>query len=137
VLAREKLGRRHESGLRAGLDGGQHGEEGDQSLAAADVTLQQPHHALGLGHVGRDLRRGEELARRELERQGRQRALLQGTVALGRPAGERAVVMAHQRNRELARQQLVEGEPRARRMRRRQIGFVGRGVHGGERRLPA
>jgi hypothetical protein len=67
--------------------------------------------------------------------QGRQRTLLQGAVALGRPAGERAVVMAHQRNRELARQQLVEGEPRARRMHRRQIGFVGGGVRGRERRF--
>ena len=66
VLAGQELGRRHQRGLRAGLDGGQHGEEGDQRLAAADIALQQPHHALGLGHVGGDLGRGEDLARREL-----------------------------------------------------------------------
>jgi hypothetical protein len=36
--------------------------------------------------------------------------LLQAAVALGRAAGERAVVMAHQRDRELARQQFVERE---------------------------
>ena len=115
VLARQQLGRRHQRGLRARLDRGQHGEEGDQRLAAADIALQQPHHALGLGHVGGDLGGREGLARRQREGQRRQRELLQAAVALGRAAGQRALMMAHQGDRELARQQFVEGEPRPRR----------------------
>ena len=90
MLARQQLGRRHERRLRAGLDADQHGEEGDQRLAAADIALQQPDHALGLGHVGLDLAGREDLAGRQLERQRRQRALLQAAVALGR-RGRRAL----------------------------------------------
>ncbi len=46
MLAREQLGRRHQRGLRAGLDGGGHGEQRDNGLAAADIALQQTQHAL-------------------------------------------------------------------------------------------
>ncbi len=55
VLAREDLGRRHQRGLAARLDGGQHGDERDQRLARADIALQQAHHAGGAGHVADDL----------------------------------------------------------------------------------
>ena len=44
VLAGEDLGRGHHRRLAAGLDGGEHGEEGDQGLAGADVALQQAVH---------------------------------------------------------------------------------------------
>ena len=93
---------------RAGLDGGQHRQERHQRLAAADVALQQADHALGLGHVGGDLGRREGLARRQLEGQGRERALLQAPVAPGRTAGKTAIVMTHHRDGELAREQLVD-----------------------------
>ena len=41
VLAGEDLGRRHQAGLGTRLDGDQHGEQGNDCLAAADVPLQQ------------------------------------------------------------------------------------------------
>ena len=44
VLAGEDLGRGHHRRLAAGLDGGEHGEEGDQRLAGADVALEQAVH---------------------------------------------------------------------------------------------
>ena len=40
VLARQQLGRRHQRGLRSGFDGGGHGEQRDDGLAAADIALQ-------------------------------------------------------------------------------------------------
>ena len=64
MLAGEKLGRRHERGLRAGLDRGRHGEKGDDGLAAADVALQEPQHAVGIGEIGVDLGKRAALARR-------------------------------------------------------------------------
>ena len=57
VLARQDLGRRHQGGLAAGLDRGQHGHQRDHRLAAADVALQQAQHALIARHVGQDLAR--------------------------------------------------------------------------------
>ena len=55
MLTREDFGRRHQRGLRAGFDGAEHGEEGDERLAGADVALQQAQHALRRRHVGVDL----------------------------------------------------------------------------------
>ena len=70
VLAGQQFGRRHQGGLGAGLDRNEHGEEGYQGLAAADVPLQQADHSLGLRHVGRDLVDGALLAPGQLEGQG-------------------------------------------------------------------
>ena len=136
MLAGQKLGRRHEGGLRARLDADQHGEEGDHGLAAADIALQQADHALGLAEVGLDLADRGVLAGRQLERQRRQRQLAQAAVAFGDVSGDAAVVMAHQGDRELAGQKLVEGEARACRMHRREVALLGRRVSLGERRLP-
>ena len=61
MLAGEDLGRGHQRGLAAGLDGGQHGEEGDQGLAGADVALEQAVHPVGRRHVGGDLGDGAGL----------------------------------------------------------------------------
>ena len=118
VLAGQKLGRRHEGRLRAGLDADQHGEEGDHRLAAADIALQQADHALGLGHVGFDLADRGLLARRQVERQRAERRGAQPAVALRGVARHAAVVMTDQGDGELAGQQLVEGKARAGRMHR-------------------
>ena len=61
VLAGEDLGRGHHRRLAAGLDGGEHGEEGDQRLAGADVALEEAVHAVRRGHVGGDLGDGAGL----------------------------------------------------------------------------
>ncbi len=54
MLAGEDLGRRHHRGLAAGLDRREHGEQGDQGLARADIALQQAVHPAA-SHVGGDL----------------------------------------------------------------------------------
>ncbi len=61
VLACQDLGRRHQRGLAAGLDDGGGGEQRDDGLARADVALQQPQHALGLGEIGDDVGNGAGL----------------------------------------------------------------------------
>ena len=57
MLAREDFGRRHQRGLRAGLDDGGRGEQRDDGLAGADIALQQPQHALRLGEIVGDFAR--------------------------------------------------------------------------------
>src|SRR5262249_11233455 len=67
MLTCEKLGRRHERGLRSALDRGRHGEKGDDGLAATDVALQKPQHAVGVGEIGVDLRKRPTLRARKLK----------------------------------------------------------------------
>ena len=123
MLAGQQLGRRHQRRLaRRPRPPISMARKATTRLAAADIALQQPDHALGLGHVGLDLGRARSLARRECERQRRQRRWPQAAVALGDVAGDAAVVMADQGDRELAGQKLVEGEARAGRMHRREVG---------------
>ena len=68
MLARQKLGRRHQRRLAAGLDDVGHGEQRDDGLARADVALQQPQHARLAGEVALDL--GERLALRVGQAEG-------------------------------------------------------------------
>ena len=70
MLAGEKLGRRHQRGLAAGLDHIRHGDQRDDRLAGADVALEKPQHALLAGKIALDL--GERLTLRggELEGEG-------------------------------------------------------------------
>ncbi len=55
MLAGEDLSRRHQCGLTAALDRAQHRQQCHHGLAAADIPLQQAHHAPWLRHVGGDL----------------------------------------------------------------------------------
>ena len=55
MLTGEDLGRRHQRGLGAAFDGVEHGQHGDDRLAAADIALKQPQHALVGRHVVGDL----------------------------------------------------------------------------------
>ena len=55
MLARQHLGRRHQRGLRAGLDRDRHGHQRDDRLAGADIALQQAQHAARRAHVLGDL----------------------------------------------------------------------------------
>ena len=61
MLARQDFGRRHQRGLAAGLVTARGGEQRHHGLAGADVALQQPQHALGLGQIGDDLGDGARL----------------------------------------------------------------------------
>jgi len=66
VLARQNLGRRHQ-GAGPGRDRGRAGEQRHHGLAGADIALQQPQHAVGLGEVAHDVRDGAALAGGECE----------------------------------------------------------------------
>ena len=67
VLAREKLGRRHQRALRAGLDRTGKSKQSHHCLAAADIALQQAEHAVRACEVGVDLPERAGLRAREFE----------------------------------------------------------------------
>ena len=120
VLAGEDLGRRHQCRLAAALDRGQHREQRDDRLAAADIALQQPHHAPRLRHVARRSRRSRGAARRSAQSRAPPRpAPVKTPGADDRPPLLPTAPGADQRHRELAGEDLVIGEPLARRGRRR------------------
>ena len=69
VLLGQDLRRRHHRGLVARLDRGEHGERGHDRLAGTDVTLEQPVHRKGRGHILSDLIPDPLLRRGQRERQ--------------------------------------------------------------------
>ena len=114
VLLGEDLGRRHQRGLAPALDGQEHGEERDQGLSGADVSLEHAVHAAGGGHVGVDLaedaglRPGEAKGERRVERADE--AVGAGVHDAGALAGG---VVADARVEELQEEELVECEAAA------------------------
>ena len=58
MLFGEDLGGGHEGGLAAGLDGEEHGGEGDEGLPGADVALEEAVHGAVGFEVGADLADG-------------------------------------------------------------------------------
>ena len=56
VLLGEDLRRGHERRLVAGLDGEEHGAEGDEGFSRADVAVEQAIHRARRGEVGADFR---------------------------------------------------------------------------------
>ncbi len=135
MLAGEDLGRRQQRRLGAALDGSQHCQQGDDGLAAADIALHEPHHALRPRHIGGDLgddnapcrgqRKAEPLFGRAGERPG----------AADRSALLPAAASPDEGHGELAREDLVIGEALARRVGRREIRLGGGRVDGVERRI--
>ena len=140
MLAGEDFGRRHEGRLPAGLDHGRGRDQRHHGLAGADVALQQPQHALRAGEVGDDvvdrllLRMGQRVGQRLQD--ARAQAAFAGRAAAGLPAHMRA----HQRQRELAGEQFVVGEPRPGQTLGQNVVRLGRPVQmaqrGGESRKP-
>ena len=62
MLARQYLCRRHQCSLATGFDGPRHGEQRDDRLAGADIALEKPQHAFGIGKVGVDFGQRKLLA---------------------------------------------------------------------------
>ena len=89
MLAREDLGRRHQRRLAAALDRDQHRQQRDDGLAAADIALQQPHHAARRRHVAGDLGQRLALAAGQREAEPGLGARLQFAGAGQRPAARR------------------------------------------------
>ena len=112
MLARQDFGRRHQRGLAAGLDHGRGGEQRHHGLAGADVALQQPDHAVRLRQIGDDVVDGAALRRRQRIGQGGDHLGAQQALAGAAAARQLALVRANQRQRELAGEQFVIGEPR-------------------------
>ena len=110
VLARQHLGRRHQRGLRAGLHGDGHGHQRHHGLAGADVALQQAQHAVRGAHVLGDLLQRLALRVGEAEGQRVGDPGADAAVAGDAAARLRLEALAHQRQRQLARQQLVVGQ---------------------------
>ena len=128
MLAGEDFRWRHQGRLAAAFDRGQHRQQSDDGLAAADIALQQPHHASRLRHLRGDLGNCQALRRCQPEAECRLDPAGQRAVAEDRPPLLPVSARADQRHRELAGKDLVIGEPLARRRRRQQIGFVRRGL---------
>ena len=111
----------------------EHGQEGDQRLAAADVALEQPQHARGPGHVGLDRRQHLTLPGGEAEGQGAQHGPAQPAIAGQSPPRLPGGRAADQRQRQLIGQELVEGEALARRGIGGDVGGAARPVQAAER----
>ena len=133
MLAREDFGRRHQRGLPAGLDHGRGREQRHHGLAGADVALQQPHHAMRQRKVGDDVVDRADLRRRQRIGQRRDHLGAQQAFAGAAAAGLAALVRAHQRERELAGEQFVIGEPRPGRTFGQQVAGLGGAVQALER----
>ena len=55
MLMGENFSRRHNGRLRPRLDRRCHRQQGDHSLAATDIALQQSEHAMSARHIGLNL----------------------------------------------------------------------------------
>ena len=133
VLAGQDLGRRHERGLGARLDGRSHGEQRHHGLAAAHITLQQPQHAQGPREVGVDLGESPGLCAGEPEGELGQHGLAE--LPGGGEDAPRAATqaLADGGQRQLVGEELIVSEPLPRRRSRLDIGGgLGR-VHAPER----
>ncbi len=129
MLAGEDLGRRHQCRLCAALDRGQHRHQRDHGLAAADIALQQPHHAVGVRHIAADLGDRHPLRAGQVEPERCLDLRSEHARPDDRAAAAALAASADQCHRELAREHLVIGKALARRLGRRQIG-LGRGGMG-------
>src|SRR5262245_66546310 len=129
MLTREKLGRRHERGLRSGLDRGRHGEKGDDGLAATDVALQKPQHAVGVGEIGVDLRKRPTLRARKLKGELGYNRLTQFAGSGEPPSGAAPQTLPNHGKRKLVGEKLVIGESQPRRRGELEIGRVLRFMH--------
>ena len=133
MLARQNLGRRHDRRLPPGFDHMRGGKKRDHGLARADVAVQQPQHALRLRQIGDDVGDRALLRWRERIGQGGDDPRAQPALGGGAAAGAGAQMGAKERQRELAGEQFVVGEPRPRRALRRDIVRRRRAMHAAQR----
>ena len=121
-----EFGRRHQRRLQAGFHRAQHGQQRHDGLAGADIALQQPQHALRRCHVLFDFGQRLQLRIGQGEGQGGDGLGLQLAGAGDRRGPCRRAGGADQQQRQLVGQQLVIGQPLARRRRGRQIAVMRR-----------
>ncbi len=119
MLFGQDFGRRHERHLLAGLDGLQRRKRGDDRLAGADIALQQPLHRRCALQVMRDFAPHALLRAGQLERCALDQLPRQHTGAGEDRRTAQRPRLAVRLERQLLREQLVELEPRPRRVRAR------------------
>ena len=114
MLARQKLGGRHQRGLRTGLDRVQHRQHGDNRFAGADIALQQPQHARVPPHIHDDFPKHVLLCLRQSEGESRARESGAFSVADESPALAHPQALADEDQRKLVGEEFVKREPRPR-----------------------
>ena len=114
MLPGQHIGRGHDGRLRACFDRRRHGERGDDRLPAPDIALQKPQHPARREHVGLDL--GERLLLRPGEGIGERAAHPSREIPIAgkRPPRKLPVAAPDERDGELRREHLIEGEPLSR-----------------------
>ena len=120
----------------AGFDGVEHGHQGDDGLAAADVALEQAQHPPLFGHVGADFGKRAFLAGGETVGQGRRHPGPERAVACHRPSGLPALAEPDQGEGELVGQQFIEGKALAVAGGGVEPGLIGGAMNGGEGGAP-
>ena len=111
MLFGKDFGRRHYSHLRAGFDGGQRGQGGDDGFAAADIALQQAVHGVGLRHVAADFGNNFFLCISQGKRQRVAQGLGQCAVAAQCCRRAADALLPRQTHGKLLRQKFVEFKP--------------------------
>jgi len=99
----------------AAFDRRQHCHQRYNSLAAADIALQQPHHAPRLGHLGGDFGDRQALCASQAKAKRLFDWARQFAGLDNRPPLLAMTARADQRHRELAGEDFVIGQPLARR----------------------
>ena len=111
MLFGKDFGRRHYSHLCTGLNGSQRGQGGDDGFAAADITLQQAVHRMGLRHVVADFGNNFFLRISQGKRQGVAQGLGQRAVATQCCRRTADTLLPRQAHGKLLRQKFVEFKP--------------------------
>ena len=111
MLFGKDFGRRHHSRLRAGFDGGQRGQGGDDGFAAADIALQQAVHGVGLCHIAADFGHDSFLCIGQGKRQSVAQSLGQRAIAAQCCRGAADALLTRQPHGKLLCQKFVKFEP--------------------------
>ncbi len=106
MLPRQNFGRRHQRRLPSSLDHMRGGKERHHGLAGADIAMQEPKHARGLGQIGDDVGHRALLRGRKRVGKGGNDPCAQPPLGGGAAAGARALMRAQERERELPGQQV-------------------------------
>jgi len=116
VLLGQQLRGRHQGRLQAAACGTRGGGRGHHGLAAADITLQQPHHRHAGSEILVRIAQRARLGARERERQRLEEPAREPLAIGQRPGGVGFQRALSQPERQVVRQQFLEREPPLRRV---------------------
>lgn len=110
VLLGKDLGGSHEGGLMTGFDGDEHGGEGNDGFAAADIAVKESVHGDGISHVLADLVETAELGGGEVEGEVLKERLKEVAGRFLGIAAMEPVLMTMMKQAQLEEIKLFEGE---------------------------